>query len=762
MAEAHSAVAFSFQVTHDGLRINYDVRLLQEVWQSGVRSWRRRIARFNNNLSAGVFPSSVEFLLFICSAVLFSDLVLAIDPSFGAISLLIRVLECLLPPTFVRLFALILFSVFLWIAKALSLRYALKCLLIYKKWIFESRVKKPSLLTRLWMVGLRLLTLKKPRLYSFQASLPRLPLPPLEQTICRYLESVRPLQSDSQFAETTRLARDFGRGVGRRFQRYLWLKAWWASNYVSDWWEEFVYLRGRAPLVVNSNFYGIDSLVSCLPTQKPSARAANLVYSALVFRKLVDRQELAPILLQKAVPLCSSQYERIFNTTRIPNKNVDFVLHSRDSPHIVVLSSGKFFKLQIHRKGRLLPPRDLQTLFQRIIQDDSPVTPEESRLAALTASDRDCWAETRLKHFSRGLNRVSLSAIEKSAFVVVLDDESHDFQTSQQLDAWAAALLHGKANDRWFDKSFQLIVAKNARVGFNGEHSWADAPILAHLWEFILHHDFRVLQYDSNGDCRLGHSHANDASPPIRLQWDLTPPLCLAIDLAFKSAVSVVKDVDLRLFSHKEFGKRFIKRCHVSPDAFIQMALQLAYRRDQGHLSLTYEASMTRLFREGRTETVRPITNQSKRFIDQMLSSEVCDKNQSKELLLKACLNHQRLYQEAMCGGGVDRHLFCLYVISRYLSVDSPFLSSVLSEPWRLSTSQTPHGQVGLVDADFVSAGGGFGPVADDGYGVSYIIAGEDNIFFHVSSKISCKTTDSKRFSKNIEKALKDIQNIFI
>lgn len=40
-----------------------------------------------------------------------------------------------------------------------------------------------------------------------------------------------------------------------------------------------------------------------------------------------------------------------------------------------------------------------------------------------------------------------------------------------------------------------------------------------------------------------------------------------------------------------------------------------------------------------------------------------------------------------------------------------------------------------------VSAGGGFGPVADDGYGVSYIIVGEDLLFFHVSSKKSCPIT---------------------
>ena len=40
-----------------------------------------------------------------------------------------------------------------------------------------------------------------------------------------------------------------------------------------------------------------------------------------------------------------------------------------------------------------------------------------------------------------------------------------------------------------------------------------------------------------------------------------------------------LEDVDLRLLMHNAFGKGFMKKCKVSPDAFIQMALQLAYYR---------------------------------------------------------------------------------------------------------------------------------------------------------------------------------------
>lgn len=80
----------------------------------------------------------------------------------------------------------------------------------------------------------------------------------------------------------------------------------------------------------------------------------------------------------------------------------------------------------------------------------------------------------------------------------------------------------------------------------------------------------------------------------------------------------LLQDVELRILVHNAFGKGLMKKCRVSPDAFIQMALQLAYFRDAGKFSLTYEASMTRLFREGRTETVRPCTIESAAWVKAM------------------------------------------------------------------------------------------------------------------------------------------------
>ena len=69
--------------------------------------------------------------------------------------------------------------------------------------------------------------------------------------------SMKPLLSDEEFDDMQKLAKEFEMTIAGRLQRYLTLKSWWSTNYVSDWWEEFVYLHSRDAIMVNSNFYGL-------------------------------------------------------------------------------------------------------------------------------------------------------------------------------------------------------------------------------------------------------------------------------------------------------------------------------------------------------------------------------------------------------------------------------------------------------------------------------------------------------------------------
>lgn len=54
------------------------------------------------------------------------------------------------------------------------------------------------------------------------------------------------------------------------------------------------------------------------------------------------------------------------------------------------------------------------------------------------------------------------------------------FQFNPQTSLFVSCLSD---TSRWFDKSFSIVIYKNGKSGLNAEHSWADAPTVAHLWE---------------------------------------------------------------------------------------------------------------------------------------------------------------------------------------------------------------------------------------------------------------------------------------
>ena len=55
------------------------------------------------------------------------------------------------------------------------------------------------------------------------------------------------------------------------------------------------------------------------------------------------------------------------------------------------------------------------------------------------------------------------------------------------------------------------------------------------------------------------------------------PQAVSRIEAALSFAHEQIEDLDLHILQHREFGKGDIKKCKISPDAFIQMAIQLAY-----------------------------------------------------------------------------------------------------------------------------------------------------------------------------------------
>jgi len=243
------------------------------------------------------------------------------------------------------------------------------------------------------------------------------------------------------------------------------------------------------------------------------------------------------------------------------------------------------------------------------------------------------------------------------------------------------------------------------------------------------------------------------------------------IKKARRDARESFKDIDLDILGFDSYGKSYIQSRGLSPDAYIQMALLLTTYLDVGEATfgLTYESCHTRLFREGRTETIRSVTAQSMAFMHQSKfvmdnlsgKTEVISEamNKAKALLYDACVTHQLLSMESLSGKGIDRHLFALNVAAKGLEVKSEFLDFAHSRlKWSLSSSQQPQMQTRLRDQlpehigkEFFCPGGGYAPISDEGYGVAYTIT-PTQIFFHVTCKKSCAQTNSRRFTGLLKK----------
>lgn len=76
-----------------------------------------------------------------------------------------------------------------WVGLSILQRSTLKGLLMYKGWMFDPHGRR-SLTTKVWGGVLRGVTMfTRPGLYSYQSSLPRLPVPALKDTCKRVSEA---------------------------------------------------------------------------------------------------------------------------------------------------------------------------------------------------------------------------------------------------------------------------------------------------------------------------------------------------------------------------------------------------------------------------------------------------------------------------------------------------------------------------------------------------------------------------------------------
>ncbi|RZF36006.1 hypothetical protein LSTR_LSTR005822 [Laodelphax striatellus] len=606
--------------------------------------------------------------------------------------------------------------------------------------------------------------------FHFQKSLPRLPVPKLSDTCNRYLRAQRPILSDDEYSKTERFVRDFEKNDGARLQKEL--KDQDAKNshtsYISKPWFD-MYLSDRSPLPINYNPFLVFTNNEDSRYNDQLLRATNLVVSSVRFLRSLRENLLEPEVfhlnpkksdteffrkftralpsaiswygayLMKAYPLDMSQYKNLFNATRIPSQGKDYLYQDISKKHIVVLRKGHFYTFEIiDNYGNYVDPALIYNCFKHILEQNEP---SESPLGVLTTLERDRWAAVRQRLLETG-NGDQLQAIDSALFAVCLDDGP----TTEDHVPVVREFLHSDGTNRWFDKSFSLIVGPQY-AGINFEHSWGDGVAVLRY--------FQDIHKDSNRRPIV----RPESKPADQNILGYVKKLEFKLDEGTKKDVMDAKELykkftnslDVGLYEFKTFGRNLCKTHRISPDCVMQLAFQLAHDKLARKHVATYESCSTAAFKHGRTETMRPCTIEAVKFCDLLRQKNQSDLDTIRKVIAECSKVHSDLVKDAAMGQGFDRHLFALNTLAKKngMKVDlfeDPAFTKINRNI--LSTS--------TLSSDVVHLGA-FGPVVSDGYGIAYSIWNDRLGAIVTNYK---EHADGNGFITCLEEALNDLYKI--
>uniref|UniRef100_A0A3Q3CKZ1 Carnitine O-acetyltransferase a n=1 Tax=Haplochromis burtoni TaxID=8153 RepID=A0A3Q3CKZ1_HAPBU len=547
--------------------------------------------------------------------------------------------------------------------------------------------------------------------------LPRLPVPPLRETCERYLSCLEPLVTEDELKHIKRLMKEFLKegGDGEKLQRSLERKACTTDNWVSlaDYGIQINYLDSRESLLISNGGFVLPKM------------------------DFTDKQgqisETLPVQYMRGEPLCMMQYFRALSSCHVPGQKTDsLVFHAKNSNprHITVAQNSQFFTVEVyHSDGTPITADQLCVQLERIC--NSSLETNTEHVGILTTLHRDTWYKYYNKLVQDPSNKKSVSAIERSICVLCLDKAMP--RTYEKYSRFEPVqVLHGggtqwNSANRWFDKSLNFLAHLTVTV----TSSVTRFDVLFYCFFFVcLFVCLFVLKKP-----QMMESPVALLPMPQKLHFNITPDIKTAMEEAKQSVDKHAQDLDLRVLVFNHFGKQIPKAHQISPDAFIQMAIQLAYYRIHQQCCASYEAASMRLFRKGRLGVILSTSSASAAFV----KSFDDPKNLSKEIRGRTTFGH-------FLGLKVQ-------AIENNIPMPDIYTDTSLNKAFNflLSTSQVRAGP------ENAACLGSAVPEKLNSYDFCYSVT-SDNFTFVVSAWKSCKENNVVRLIQTLEDTLVDMK----
>ncbi|HUK73415.1 MAG TPA: choline/carnitine O-acyltransferase [Streptosporangiaceae bacterium] len=592
-----------------------------------------------------------------------------------------------------------------------------------------------------------------PRTFGSEDRLPRVPLPTLEESCDRFLEWCEPLLTADERAATETAVASFLRPDGPARQLHAALEQYDAADGVHSWLDTFWpyrYLGRRDRIALNANFFFLFEASE----QGQVERAAGLVAVAVGYKLLIDEQLIQPAI-QRGEPLSMEQNKYVFSATRIPGLVQDSVRtpYSEDWPgpsrerHIVIFVRGNMFRLDvIGPNGRPHALDEIAAGLRAVMEAGAAPAAPGTAVGHLTTKARAEWAASRqaLLDCDPG-NAGKLDVVETALFCLCLDDA-----TPAGPREASDLLLHGDSGNRWFDKALSLIVFGDGTAGLNGEHCKLDGTTIVSFIDAAL---------GSSAEDHSRRSGAESQGTPTCAPLDFVLDADLRADVRAAAAAFAAYAADTAscTLSIEGFDSERAKQLRMSPDAFAQMAFQLAHQRAKGHVGATYESISTRHYRHGRTEAMRVVTPEVVRFVTAMDDAQA-DEPTRRAAFRAAAEKHVERARECQMGHAPEQHLWELQLIQKRcgaeLGVTEP-LALYDTPGWLkmrddyLSTSAVPSTHVKYF---------GFGSTSRNCIGVGYALL-PDRFDLYLSTPRAV-SEQMAIFAANLPEAVRELEDL--
>ncbi|VDP11709.1 unnamed protein product [Soboliphyme baturini] len=595
--------------------------------------------------------------------------------------------------------------------------------------------------------------------------LPRVPVPGLRETLDKYLEYVSVISSEEDFVVTRRNVQEFAETEGPALDQQLRAIAANEENWVNQFWIKEMYLGNRLPLPIYSNPGFLLPQQSYASNEEMTRFVALFIHGIYDYKEKIDKRTVPIDLttgLHKGQLMCMTQYWNLFKSYRKPGLSVDQLETDtnsdlNDNEHIIVMHDNQAYLVLTVVHGQLRSQTEISAELLQILA--TAKSPQKSGcrapVGAYTSVDRNKAYRAYQMLLKCSRNRLSLDMIKSSSFVVCLDKATGYATSSERTPSATTSrnlsymILGGGCDrsscNRWYDKTLQFIFTRDGLCGINYEHTVAEGIPLIHLAEHVIHY---IEKYKP-----VAGKQPPAVTSPQFLEWLINPELQHLLEECCKDIDKLANSLDVEVLCFRKYGKNFIKQMCISPDAFVQLALQLTYYRCYGRLTSTYESGTLRRFIKGRVENIRAATPEAFEWVKVMDSKDVSQDVKHKAFK-NAVKKQTSVMEEATSGYGIDNYLVALRELASRNLIEQPkiFTDKNFDKSFRfpLSTSQ--------VNTSIASVVVGYGPVVDDGYGCGYRMQPEE-IFFVISSSRNCQLTSSLTFQKTLEKTLLDLRN---